>query len=98
MNAPRITLADIEDKIASTHYITPYTAVNPTMEVVPDALKNLTICILVLKNGFTVTGEAACVSLENFDAVKGMQISREAAINKLWPLMGYELKERLYRY
>lgn len=59
------------------------------------ALRLLTFCVLVLRNGFTVTGESACASPENFNADIGRRIARENAINKIWPLMGYALKERL---
>lgn len=55
----------------------------------------LTFCVLVLKNGFTVTGESACASPENFNAEIGKKIARENAVAKVWPLMGYALKERL---
>jgi hypothetical protein len=55
----------------------------------------LTFCVLVLKNGFTVTGESACASPENFDAELGRKIARQNAIAKVWPLLGYALKERL---
>ncbi len=60
-------------------------------------LKLLTFCILVLRNGFTVTGESACASPENFDAEIGRRIARENAIAKVWPLMGYELRSKLAR-
>lgn len=60
----------------------------------PD-LRYLTFCVLVLKNGFTVTGESACASPENFDAEVGRKVARQNAIDKVWPLMGYALKERL---
>lgn len=59
------------------------------------ALGLLTFCVLVLKNGFTVTGESACASPENFDAEIGRKIARQNAVQKIWPLMGYALKERL---
>lgn len=55
----------------------------------------LTFCVLVLKNGFTVTGESACASPENFDAEIGRKIARQNAVQKIWPLMGYELRSRL---
>jgi hypothetical protein len=55
----------------------------------------LTFCVLILRNGFTVTGESACASPENFDAELGRKIARANAVNKVWPLMGYALKERL---
>ena len=65
----------------------------------PEALKPslnlLTFCVLVLRNGFTVSGESACASPENFDAEIGKKIARQNAINKVWPLMGYELRSQL---
>ena len=61
----------------------------------PGGTALLTFCVLVLRNGFTVTGESACASPENFDAEIGRKIARANAVNKLWPLMGYALKERL---
>ena len=61
----------------------------------PMPLELLTFCVLVLRNGFTVTGESACASPENFDAVLGRKIARQNAVNKIWPLMGYALKEKL---
>ena len=56
----------------------------------------LTICIITLRNGFTVTGESACASPENFDAEIGKKIARANAIDKIWPLEGYLLKQRLF--
>lgn len=55
----------------------------------------LTFCVLVLRNGFTVTGESACASPENFDTEIGRKIARANAVQKIWPLMGYELKSKL---
>ncbi|WP_333986710.1 Gp49 family protein [Burkholderia cepacia] len=56
----------------------------------------LTFCVLVLRNGFTVTGESACVSPENFDAEIGRKVARQNAVAKIWPLEGYLLKQRLH--
>lgn len=56
----------------------------------------LTVCCLTLKNGFTVTGESACVSPENFDAEIGRKISRSEARDKIWALEGYLLKQKLF--
>ena len=55
----------------------------------------LTFCVLVLRNGFTVTGESARANPENFDADLGRKIARQNAINKVWPLLGFLLKEKL---
>ena len=60
------------------------------------ALGLLTFCVLVLKNGFTVTGESACASPENFDAELGRKIARQNAVAKIWPLLGFSLKQKLH--
>ena len=103
LTAPRVTPADIEANIAGEVYFTAADGVGGTWNNVPPstqqktlALSLLTLCVLTLRNGFTVTGESACASPENFDAELGRKIARENAINKVWPLMGYALKDRLH--
>ncbi|WP_412465391.1 Gp49 family protein [Klebsiella pneumoniae] len=59
-----------------------------------ESLKLLTFCVLVLENGFIVTGESACASPENFDPENGRKIARQNAVAKIWPLEGYLLKQR----
>lgn len=56
----------------------------------------LTVCCLTLQNGFTVTGESACASPENFNAETGEKIAFGNARNKIWALEGYLLKQRLF--
>lgn len=103
---PRVTLADIESNIASEHYFTALQgALRAAIEHKGDANRDLhplrpelgllTFCVLTLRNGFTVTGESACVSHLNFDAIMGRQVARENAVAKIWTLMGYALKNRI---
>jgi hypothetical protein len=100
--APRITPADIEANIASEHYFTAADGQQATegswhegKPIPHPSLALLTFCVLVLRNGFTVTGESACASPENFNAEIGRKIARENAVAKVWPLMGYELRSKL---
>lgn len=99
LTAARVTPKDIEDNIASIWYINAGTGVIPDdyMPPVPvnHPLRLLTFCVLVLKNGFTVTGESACASPENFDVEVGRKIALENAKQRVWPLMGYELRTKL---
>lgn len=99
LTAPRITPADIEANIATEAYFTALEGIRDGHCEYTDAERQafgrLTFCVLVLRNGFTVTGESACASPENFDAELGRKIARQNAINKVWPLMGYALKEQL---
>jgi len=102
LTAPRVTPADIEANIACEHYFTAADGVLGNIDVVPDddqldLLELLTFCVLVLRNGFTVTGESACASPENFDAEVGRKIARQNAVSRIWPLMGYELRSQLAR-
>ena len=98
--APRVTPADIEANIASEHYFTAADGLVGNVDEdgpIPLSLDLLTFCVLVLRNGFTVIGESACASPENFDAEIGKKIARQNAVAKIWPLMGYALKNDLHK-
>lgn len=56
----------------------------------------LTVCCLTLKNGFTVTGESACVDPLNFNKELGESIAKKNAIEKIWLVAGYALKEAIF--
>ena len=107
LTAPRVTPADIEANIAGVVYFTAadgyrsspcYDPNGHAHEPLPAPaqLELLTFCVLVLRNGFTVTGESACASPENFDAELGRKIARLNAVSKVWPLLGFLLKEKLH--
>lgn len=83
LNAPRLTPDHIDSVIVGEDY---HVFENTT----------LTVCCLKLKNGFTVTGESAAASPENFDVEIGKKIARTNAREKIWALEGYLLKQRLY--
>ncbi|WP_042890537.1 Gp49 family protein [Acinetobacter junii] len=100
LNAPRLTPADIDDTIVDEYYFTAAQGVGNNCNGYDamgfhSVLGTLTFCVLVLKNGFTVTGESACASPENFDPEIGKKVARENARNKVWMLEGYLLKEKL---
>lgn len=80
--APRLMTADIDAAIDSEQY---HVFEGTT----------LTVCCLVLSNGFTVTGESAAASPKNFDEEIGRKIARSHAREKIWVLEGYLLKQRL---
>ena len=83
LNAPRLTPDLIDDTIQSEAF-----------HVFEGS--QLTVCCLTLRNGFTVTGESACASPENFNVELGEKIARENARDKIWALEGYRLKQELY--
>ena len=82
LNAPRLSPGYIDSLIyGSVFHVFPGTTV--------------TVCCLTLKNGYTVIGESACASPENFDAELGKKIAFDNARNKIWQLEGYLLRQRL---
>jgi len=83
MEYPKVTPEHIESIIVSEdYYVFPGTT--------------FTSCLLTLKNGFTVHGQSACAHPDNFDAEIGQKYARENALDKIWTLEGYLLKQRLY--
>lgn len=100
LDRPRVTPADIEANIEIAYYFTGEDALqfagqNGSPFNAHRSMKLLTFCVLVLRNGSTVTGESACASPENFDAEIGRKVARANAVQKIWPLMGYELRTKL---
>lgn len=106
LHAPRVTPADIEAEIASEHYFTAgdgfvgrqaRESTDDAWDIdPPEPLGLLTFCVLVLKNGFTVTGESACASPADFDAEIGRRIARQNAVSKIWPLLGFSLRDAIH--
>lgn len=80
---PKLTPDDINNVIKKEEYFNPEGT-------------TLTICILTLKNGFQVTGESASASIENFDINIGKKLSKSRAVEQVWKLEGYLLKEKMY--
>ena len=99
LTAPRLTPDYIDSKIKHVEYILPRDVCKRDNGVevfdAPLPLQTLTFCIITLENGFTVTGESACASPENFDAEIGKKIAYDNAREKIWLLEGYLLKEKL---
>lgn len=82
LNAPRLTPNLINETIVKSEF-----------HLLTDVL---TVCVLTLKNGFIVTGESSCTSPENYNEEIANKIAKENAIEKIWMLEGYLLKQRLY--
>ncbi len=98
LNAPRLNPQHIDAQIAHTQYIHPVEATSDrvsTLDPRQQSLYCLTLCVLVLANGFTVVGKSACASPENFDREIGEKIAFADARQQIWALEGYALKSRL---
>ena len=86
---------DIEAYVKSEIFFTAGQAAEAMGLPIGDEAKLLTLCVIVLKNGFTVTGESACADPAKFNAEIGQKIARANALNKVWPLMGYVLRSQI---
>lgn len=81
LTAPRVTMEHIESLVVKEQF-----------HVFEGSA--FTSCLLTLKNGFTVHGESVCASPENFDVELGRKIARSNAVNKMWVLEAYLLREK----
>ncbi|MDE2468688.1 MAG: hypothetical protein KGL35_08085 [Bradyrhizobium sp.] len=107
--APRVSLADIEQEIGRVYWITGEQAVHlatagqsyrrhvVTPHTACDPLSVLTLCLIVMCNGFVVIGKSAPASPENFNEVLGCDLAYEDAVRQIWPLAGYALRCDLVR-
>jgi hypothetical protein len=108
----RISLADIEANIHAQVYLTGLDAVKAAArrtslgteqdyeyyarKSVGNSVDNLTICLLVLKNGFIVIGHSVSADPKNYDAAPaGRKMAYDHAVRQIWPLMGYSTMEKL---
>lgn len=80
---PRVSKELIESKISSTSYF------------ITEGM--LTICVIQMRNGFEVTGQAAAADPRNYNREVGKRFAYEDAFKKIWPLEGYLLKETIFK-
>lgn len=78
--APRVTLDDLKAKVMRTRYVVD---------------GSLTICVIELFNGYKLVGKSAPASMANYDVEVGRKFAFEDALNQLWPLEGYVLRNAL---
>lgn len=105
--APRVTPADIEAEIASEHYFTGFdgalgalsdTDADPVMAAtkLPPQLEQVTFCVMVLSNGAKVAGiNYGAISPENHSAEIGKAEARKDAVDKVYELLGFRLRDQL---
>ena len=79
----RVTLDSMLAKIVETEFIRPTT------------IPHMTICVLVMKNGFAVVGKSAPADAGNFDEELGHKFAKEDAVRQLWAFEGYALREQM---
>lgn len=79
----RVTLESMVAKIEREEYLC------------PEALPSMTICVILLRNGFALVGKSAPADPENYDPDVGRDFARDDALRQMWQLEGYALRERL---
>ncbi len=89
--APRVSLDNIKASIATATYATADVAFGSAHA----DQSHLTLCLIVMHNGFTIIGKSAPASRDNFDAELGRKLAYEDAVRQIWPLMGFALRDRL---
>lgn len=100
--ARTVTMKAIEENILSVSYTDGAELYQPNkndplaLNAERMSLHTFTICVVVLKNGYQLVGSSGCADPRKFDKVLGQKLAYEKCIDQIWPLMGYELKQKLY--
>lgn len=108
--SPRVTLAELESEIVSEHSFTAahgrsgalkagaYVGRERPVSGDTDlaALNQVTICVLVLRNGAKVVGvNYGSIDPAQHDADRGLAEARKSALDQIWQLLGFRLRDRL---
>ena len=96
-----VTKDSIEAKIKSVIYLNAGKAAeaeygDALSDEVARNLSLVTICIILLENGFKVEGVSACVDPANYNEQKGRECAYENAFKKIWEIEGYLLRQAMY--
>ena len=95
-----VTKASIEAKIRGVYFINAGAAIKASNDSYTqrdlEELNLVTICIIILENGFKVEGVSACVDPANFDAIIGKEEAYKNAFDKIWEIEGYLLKQKMF--
>lgn len=79
----RVSLDVMKARVHSVEYI------------YPQSIPHMTVCVVVLDNGYALQGMSAPADPENFNEEKGKEFAYEDALRKLWPLEAYVMREFL---
>lgn len=107
-NDNRISLDYIESQVAVKFYTTGQacadaagiTTSGDARDAIKDwpSLNSMTICLLVMRNGFVVIGKSAPLDPANFNAELGQKFAYEDAVRQCWPLYAFANLEVGLRY
>ena len=104
MSDNRVTLNAIENRIVKTFYFNLADVMAAgKQEGLPlelsssqiEDLSRITVCALLLDNGYVQLGTSAAADLLNFDSERGRGAARNNAFNQLWPLFGFEMRNKI---
>lgn len=88
LTAPRVTPSDLNQNILGTEYVTHHSIGGQVLRW----------AVITTLNGYAVVGNpSVAVSPSNDDEEIGKRVAFENSKNALWPLMGYCLKDQLYK-
>lgn len=92
-----VSKASIEAKIRGVYFINAGEAIKDKyIQCDFEELKLVTICIIILENGFKVEGTSACVDPKIYNEVIGQEEAYKNAFEKIWEKEGYLLKQKLF--
>lgn len=97
-NPNKVTLRDIEDEIAMEYAFSMDQALSFMGAPLVEGLDRVIVVLLVMNNGFKAMGvNYGSVDPANYDQELGYKLARKNALDKIYPVLGYQLMEDLYQ-
>lgn len=95
-----VSKSSIEAKIRGVYFINAGEALKDSnrwyIQRDLEELKLVTICIIILENGFKVEGTSACVDPKIYNEAIGQEEAYKNAFEKIWEKEGYLLKQKMF--
>ena len=98
-----VTLEQVNSEIASVYYFTGLEGVAGHWNMSPPLpssdyvrLECLTFCVMLLRNGFMVTGVSSCAITEENNPGLGRDAAYDDALSKVFELYAFKLRDTMY--
>lgn len=93
-----LTDRTVEGQIVAEYALRAWDAFRDQANIDPNAeraLRSTTLYVMVLRNGFPIVGSSVAAAPDNYDPNEGRKLAKADAMQKLWMVEEYALRNRL---
>lgn len=94
---PRVPMVELQSKMEDVTFLQGedfFAFTDSSSQITKDQFAVLTVCVIVMKNGFVAIGKSAPSTPRNFDPEWGRKLAYDDAVRQLYRYEGYATRER----